>query len=87
MRRPRSHSSERHVIVWRVETGIWLGVSVVAALLVWRDAHRLGMTYGGPSGRDGGLGAPGWAAVTFLCPIIAVPVYLWRRRRWLPREA
>jgi hypothetical protein len=68
-----------------VEAWIWLGVSVLAALLVWLDARRLGMTYGGPTGRDGGLGAPGWAVVTLLFPIFAVPVYLWRRRRWRPR--
>lgn len=67
-----------------VMTGIWLGVSVLAAALVWWDAHRLGMTYGGPSGRDGGLGAPGWAALALLLPIVAVPLYLWRRRRWIP---
>ena len=79
--------ARRPDILWRVEAWIWLGVSVVAAPLVWLDAHRLGMTYGGPSGRDGGLGAPGWAAVTFFFPIIAVPIYVWRRRRWLPREA
>jgi hypothetical protein len=68
-----------------VEAWIWLGVSVLAALLVWLDARSLGMTYGGPTGRDGGLGAPGWAVVTLLFPIFVVPVYLWRRRRWLPR--
>lgn len=66
-----------------MEAWIWLGVSVIAAVCVWLDAHRLGMTYGGPSGRDGGLGAPGWAVVTLIFPIVAVPVYVWRRRRWV----
>jgi hypothetical protein len=63
---------------------LWFAVAVVGAALVWFDAHRLRMAYGGPTGRDGGLGAPGWAALTLLLPVVAVPVYLWRRRRWLP---
>lgn len=56
----------------------------VAAAVVWWDAHRLGITFGGPSGRDGSLGAPGWAMITLLMAPIAVPIYIWRRRRWLP---
>lgn len=70
-----------------MEYWIWIAGCAVAAMLVWLDAHRLGMTYGGPSGRDGGLGAPGWAILTLLMPIIAVPVYLWRRRRYLHSES
>lgn len=63
----------------------WLVViQMVVAALVWWDAHRLAMTYGGPTGRDGSLGAPGWALLTLLMGPIVVPVYLWRRRRWLP---
>jgi hypothetical protein len=62
----------------------WAITSLVAAGLVWLDAHRLGMTYGGPDGRDGSLGGPGWALVTLMVPIPAVPIYIWRRRRWLP---
>jgi hypothetical protein len=65
-------------------TWAWAVISVVAASLVWLDAHRLGMTYGGRDGRDGSLGAPGWGLVTLVLPVLAVPVYLWRRRRWLP---
>lgn len=65
---------------------VWLVLSIAAALLVWRDAHRLGMKYGGPTGRDGGLGAPGWAMLTLLMPVFAVPAYLWRRRRYLPHN-
>ena len=59
--------------------------AVIAVLLgaaVWWDAH-LGMTYGGPTGRDGGLGAPGWALLTVLMWPLAVPFYLRRRRRYL----
>lgn len=64
---------------------IWVAAAyVVAAACVWWDAHRLGMTYGGPGGRDGSLGAPGWVMLTLLMAPIAVPVYLFRRRRWLP---
>ena len=57
----------------------------VAAAAVWWDAHRLGITYGGPTGRDGSLGAPGWGMLTLFVAPVAVPLYLWRRRRWLPR--
>jgi hypothetical protein len=67
-----------------VSAWAWVGISAFAAGLVWWDAHRLGMTYGGRDGRDGSLGAPGWALVTFVLPVPAVPIYLWRRRRWLP---
>jgi hypothetical protein len=66
----------------------WVAAAyLVPAACVWWDAHRLGMTYGGPGGpggRDGSLGAPGWALLTALMAPIAVPVYLVRRRRWLP---
>ena len=58
-------------------------IAVVLGAGVWWDAHRLGMTYGGPTGRDGGLGAPGWALLTVLMWPLAVPFYLWRRRRYL----
>lgn len=59
-------------------------VDLIVAVIVWWDAHRLGMTFGGPSGRDGSLGAPGWALLTALIAPLAVPAYLLRRRRWLP---
>lgn len=64
--------------------GFWTAVGVVSAVIVGYDAHRLGLRYGGPSGRDGSLGLPGWVALSLLVPLVAVPVYLWRRRRWLP---
>jgi len=54
------------------------------AVAVWWDAHHLGIRYGGPSGRDSSLGAPGWALMTSFCWPIVVPLYLVRRRRWLP---
>jgi hypothetical protein len=71
-------------IMMGVTEWAWVVVSAGAAGLVWFDAHRLGMTYGGRDGRDGSLGAPGWALVTLVIPVVALPLYLWRRRRWLP---
>lgn len=65
-------------------TTIWLLVGAVSAVGVGYDAHRLGIRYGGPSGSDGSWGLPGWVALSLLMPLIAVPVYVWRRRRWLP---
>ena len=63
----------------------WLvGVEVVTAAVVFLDARRLGIVYGGPSGRDGSLGAAGWGALALLIAPLAVPVYLWRRRRYRP---
>jgi hypothetical protein len=63
----------------------WVAAAyLVAAACVWWDAHRLDMTYDGPGGRDGSLGAPGWAMLTLVMAPIAVTVYLFRRRRWLP---
>ena len=59
-------------------------VSTLVALAVWWDAHRLGIRYGGPSGREASLGAPGWAMITLVMMPIALPLYLWRRRRYLP---
>lgn len=65
-------------------TTLWLVVGAGAAVVVGYDAHRLGIRYGGPSGRDGSLGLPGWVALALLMPWVTVPVYVWRRRRWLP---
>ena len=65
--------------------GLYAVCETIAALVVWWDAHRLGTTYGGPTGRDGSLGAPGWAMLTLFVAPVAVPLYLWRRRRWLTR--
>jgi len=67
-----------------MSTWAWVAFPTTAAGLVWLDAHRLGITYGGRDGRDGSLGASGWALVTLVVPVLAVPVYIWRRRRWLP---
>lgn len=66
---------------------IWLGSTILTALAVWWDAHvRLGMHYGGPTGRSGALGAPGWVALMLVGWPLALPLYAYRRRQWLDRR-
>jgi hypothetical protein len=60
-------------------------IAIIAACAVFWDAHRRGITYGGPSGDDASLGAPGWAMLTLVVFPLAVPLYLWRRRRYQAR--
>lgn len=62
---------------------VWGCVGLVAAVCVYMDGRRLGVRYGGPSRADSSLGRVGWAVMAFLFPVIAVPLYVWRRRRYL----
>jgi hypothetical protein len=62
--------------------GPWIAVlEIAAACAVFVDARRRGLTFGGPTGRDGSLGAPGWALLTLVVAPLAVPAYLFRRSR------
>ena len=62
---------------------VWAVVALIAALCVYADGRRLGVQYGGPTGRDSSMGRVGWAVLTFFVPVVFVPLYLWRRRRYL----
>jgi hypothetical protein len=64
---------------------VWGAVGILAAMFVYLDGRRLGVQYGGPSGDDSSLGRVGWAVMALLFPVIAVPLYVWRRRRYSHR--
>jgi hypothetical protein len=59
-----------------------VSASLVVGLLVGWDAHRIGLRYGWPSGRDASLGPVGWALFVAMIPI-TVAVYAVRRHQFL----
>jgi len=57
-----------------------LMVAAIAAV-IFVDAYRLGIRFGGEARSGSQLGAAGWALGTLVFPVLFVPAYLWRRRR------
>jgi hypothetical protein len=59
---------------------LWGLVSLVPALLVCCDAHRIGL-----KGAYSHLGVVGWTVLTVLVPFAAL-FYVWRRREYVRAE-
>ena len=71
-------------LVSRQTQVLWATFEVMVAVLVWLDARRLGMQFRGPSGTDNTFGPTLWALGVLLFWVLFLPLYLWRRRRYLP---
>jgi hypothetical protein len=63
---------------------LYLVGAALVALAIYVDAAAIGMSFGGPTGREGHLGAAGWAIMVAAIPP-SFPIYLVRRVRFVRR--
>jgi hypothetical protein len=65
----------------RALTCLGFVADVLLALVVFADARRRGLAFGGESPSGSQLGAPGWGLGVLVMPVLFLPAYfvkLWR---------